>query len=92
MFRRNAQGTSTLLRGTNFEEAFLLNVDATNAIFAANTSFEPANFYKATLENVNFSRANLTGVNLSPIGTKFINLSNANLTNAILHDANLSGE
>ena len=64
LFRRNAQGTRTQLRGTNFEEAFLLNVDATDAIFAANTNFEPATFYKATLEGVNFSGANLTGVNL----------------------------
>ncbi len=56
LFRRNAPGTRTQLRGTNFEEAFLLNVDATDAIFAANTNFEPATFYKATLEGVNFSR------------------------------------
>ncbi|MGL5060466.1 MAG: hypothetical protein ACRC62_10845 [Microcoleus sp.] len=27
-FNRNAQGTATQLRGTNFEEAFLINVNA----------------------------------------------------------------
>lgn len=39
LFNRNAAGTSTQLRSTNFEEAFLLNVNASNAIFAPNANF-----------------------------------------------------
>ncbi|NJL41177.1 MAG: pentapeptide repeat-containing protein [Leptolyngbyaceae cyanobacterium SM1_4_3] len=74
----------TRLRGTNFQEASLLNVTATGAIFAAGGSFGAADFFKATFSNTNLSGANLRGVNLTEANASFSNFSNANLTNATL--------
>jgi uncharacterized protein YjbI with pentapeptide repeats len=91
-FDPNTAGTPTQLRGTNFAESTWIGVDARQAIFAPNASFDPANLSLATLENVDFSGANLTGADRSSINTLSINLSNANLTDANLRSANLSGE
>lgn len=65
----NVQFVNTALRGTNFEEAKLYNVDARNAIFAPNVNFGPANLFKATLENVNLSGANLRQISITKVGS-----------------------
>jgi hypothetical protein len=80
---------STSFAGSNFRDAELQDVIASNSNFSS-TIFDDANLSEASLESVNLSGANIYDADLSHASLNRTNLSGANLRSATLTEANLT--